>query len=439
MPHNIDIIDGSESAPYRPRLSRETRQLLLTAFVAVLTLWILARVRFPDRPPAANPVPPILEQLTGPTTFADLAARVAELREQLADSLVSFVFTRAETQAAAAGAVKRTVALRIRDDIAVTVVAPGNHRTASVASGVVAEDRGSGLVLVSTPVNTRPRVPIFWSPRDLQQPRYVLAASTSLADISLQPAFIGSLAPVETSQWTEPVWALPLDAAIAPGALLFTEQGELVGVVAQCDTGLAVVPARVLLASAERLLEAPPKAPADIGIDVDALTPGLATVVGARSGVVVSWVDPTGIAASMLRIGDVIEAIDDVAIASVEQWRVRAARAVVGDAFTLRVTRRGAQRTVKLVVPSALGVNGAALGLGMRPIARVGTEVTRVAPGSAAEAAGIAAGDVITLIGSITAPTPAQIGSAFDAMNRGDLSIVAVTRDGAHRVMALQR
>src|SRR6478752_2692828 len=172
MPHNIDIIDGSESAPYRPRLSRETRQLLLTAFVAVLTLWILARVRFPDRPPAANPVPPILEQLTGPTTFADLAARVAELREQLADSLVSFVFTRAETQAAAAGAVKRTVALRIRDDIAVTVVAPGN---------------------------TRPRVPIFWSPRDLQQPRYVLAASTSLADISLQPAFIGSLAPVETS------------------------------------------------------------------------------------------------------------------------------------------------------------------------------------------------------------------------------------------------
>src|SRR5436190_19358339 len=235
MPQHIDIIDGTDSTSYRPRLSRETRQLLLTALLAVLTLWILARVRFPDRPPAANPVPPILEQLTGTTTFADLAARVAELRAQLADSLVPFAFAPADARPGAA--VQRAVALRIRDDVAVTVVAPVNRRAGAAPSGVVAEDRGSGLVLVSTPVNTRPRVPIFWSPRDLQQPRYVLAASTSLSDITLQPAFIGSLAPVETSQWTEPVWALPLDVAVAPGALLFTEQGELVGVVAQCDTG----------------------------------------------------------------------------------------------------------------------------------------------------------------------------------------------------------
>jgi hypothetical protein len=439
MPQNIDIIDGAESASYRPRLSRETRQLLLTAVLAVLTLWILARVRFPDRPPAVNPVPPILEQLTGPTTFADLAARVAELRAQLADSLVSFAFTPTEARPDARAGFQRAVALRIRDDIAVIVVAPGNRRAGAASSGVVAEDRGSGLVLVSTPVNTRPRVPIFWSPRDLQQPRYVLAASTSLSDISLQPAFIGSLAAVETSQWTEPVWALPLDVAIAPGALLFTEQGELVGVVAQTDTGLVVVPARLLLASAERLLEAPPKAPADVGIDVDALTPALATVGGAQSGVVVSWVDPNGIAASMLRIGDVIDAIDDVAITSVEQWRVRAARAAVGDAFILRVIRRGAQRTVKLVLPSASGVNGGALGLGMRPVARVGTEVTRVARGSAAEAAGIAAGDLITLIGTVSAPTPTQVASAFNGANSGDLLIVAVTRDGVHRVMTLQR
>jgi len=437
MPQNIDIIDGPATASYRPRLSRETRQLLLTALLAVLTLWILARVRFPDRPPAANPVPPILEQLTGTTTFADLAARVAELRAQLADSLVPFAFTPVEARPGAAA--QRAVALRIRDDVAVTVGVPANRRAGGAPSGVVAEDRASGLVLVSTPVNTRPRVPIFWSPRDLQQPRYVLAASTSLSDITLQPAFIGSLAPVETSQWTEPVWALPLDVAIAPGALLFTEQGELVGVVAQCDTGLAVVPARVLLASAERLLESPPKAPADIGVDVDELTPALATVLGAQSGVVISWVDPNGIAASALRVGDVIEAIDDVTIASVAQWRVRAARAAVGDAFTLRVTRRGAQRTVKLVLPSASGVNGAALGLGMRPVVRVGTEVTRVARGSAAETAGIAAGDLITLIGTVSAPTPSQIASAFDGVNRGDLLMVAVTRDGVHRVMALQR
>jgi S1-C subfamily serine protease len=65
--------------------------------------------------------------------------------------------------------------------------------------------------------------------------------------------------------------------------------------------------------------------------------------------------------------------------------------------------------------------------------------VTRVVRGSAAEAAGIVAGDVITAIGNITAPTPVQIASAFDAMDRGDSLIVAVRREGAHRVMALQR
>ena len=94
IPHNTDVIEGAESAPYRPRLSRETRRLLLTAVVAMLTLWVLARVRFPERPAAPNPVPPIFDQLTGPPSFAELAARVGELRSQLADSLVPLVFVR---------------------------------------------------------------------------------------------------------------------------------------------------------------------------------------------------------------------------------------------------------------------------------------------------------------------------------------------------------
>jgi S1-C subfamily serine protease len=288
-------------------------------------------------------------------------------------------------------------------------------------------------------MKTRPQLPIFWSPRDLQQPRYVLASSASPEDISLQPAFIGSLAPIETPQWEGSVWALPADAAVAPGALLFTEQGELVGVVVQSDAGPAIVPARVLLASAERLLEAPPKAPAELGVDVETLTPRLATAAGAQAGVVVAWVDPAGIAASLLRIGDVIEAIDDVAIANAEQWRVRAARVGIGDTLNLRVTRRGAQQVVQLVIRSPSAENTVFLGLAMRRVARVGTEVTRVVRGSAADGAGIVAGDVITAIGSITAPTPAQIASAFDAMDRGDLLIVAVRREGAHHVMALQR
>src|SRR4029450_3739891 len=76
VPQNTEVIESAESASYRPRLPRETRRLLLTALVAVLTLWVLPRVRFPERPAAPNPVPPILDQLTGPPTFAELAARV---------------------------------------------------------------------------------------------------------------------------------------------------------------------------------------------------------------------------------------------------------------------------------------------------------------------------------------------------------------------------
>src|SRR5262245_8500898 len=345
--HNTDVIERAESGSYRPRLSRETRRLLLTALVSMLTLWVLARVRFPERPAVPNPVPPILDQLTGRPTFAELAARVGELRGQLADSLVSLAFVREDAYAGAGGSVQRAVALRIRDDLAVTVVAPVTRR-AGAPRGVVAEDRGSGLMLVETAVKTRPQLPIFWSPRDLQQPRYLLASSASPEDFSLQPTFIGSLAPIETPQWAGPVWALPTDAAVSPGALLFTEQGELVGVVVQSDAGSVIVPARVLLASAERLLEAPPKAPAALGVDVETLTPRLAAATGAKAGVVVAWVDPAGIAAPLLRIGDVIEAIDDVAITDAEQWRVRVTRAGAGDTLNFRVIRRGAPRVVPL-------------------------------------------------------------------------------------------
>jgi hypothetical protein len=431
VPQNTEVIESAESASYRPRLPRETRRLLLTAFVAVLTLWVLARVRFPERPAAPNPVPPILDQLTGPPTFAELAARVGELRGRLSDSLVTLVSVRNDTRASEGGSVQRSVGLRIRDDLAVTVLAPTTRRAGAAPPGIVAEDRASGLMLVETAMKTRPQLPIFWSPRDLQQPRYLLASSAAPEDISLQPTFIGSLAPIETPQWAGSVWALPMDAAVSPGALLFTEQGELVGVVVQSDAGPAIVPARVLLAAAERLLDSPPKAAAELGVDVETLTARLAAATGAQAGVVVAWVDPAGIAAPLLRVGDVIETVNDVAITNAEQWRVRATR--VG------VVRGGALRVVQLLVRAPSAENAAFLGLGMRRVVRVGTEVTRVVHGSASEAAGIVTGDLITAIGNISAPTPAQIASAFEGTDSGKLVIVAVQRNGAHRVMALQR
>jgi hypothetical protein len=226
-------------------------------------------------------------------------------------------------------------ALRIRDDLAVTVIPPAVRDTGSAPSGVVAEDRASGLTLVATEAATRPTLPIFWIPRELDRPRYVFASATSPGDITLRPAYIGSLTPMQIPQWADAVWGLPADAGLAAGSVLFTEQHELVGVVAPHEGGLAVVPSRTLLAAAERLLEAPQKVAVDLGVAVDTLTPRLATAAGADTGVIVTWVNPAGGAAVVLRAGDVIQSVDGVNITTVEQWRVHAARVGVGDRLDL--------------------------------------------------------------------------------------------------------
>ncbi len=438
IPDKTTSTAAAEGASHRPRVSRETRRLLMTSLLAVLTLLALARLRFPDRPPAANPVPPILDQLTGPPTFADLASRVAELRGRLADSVVSLDMVHEDGDARTPPGVERVPALRIRDDLAAAIIAHGSHDDAAPPGGV-AEDRGSGLTLVQIAATARPTLPLFWSPRELDRPRYLLASSASPGEISLQPVFIGSLTPIVIPQWTAAVWALPGDTRLTSGSLLFMEDAEFVGAVAPRQAGLVVVPARTLLAAVERLAETPQKPPADPGLEVDALTPRLAMASGADTGVVVTWVDPAGIAATLLSAGDVIQAVSDMEITSLEAWRVRVARAGVGDTLVLRVTRRRAARMVSLTMPAPADEGTSVLGLTMRSAPRIGVEIVHVERGSAADAAGIVAGDLITAVGDTSAPTPAQVRTGFASMDGGELVILALRRGATHRVVALQR
>jgi S1-C subfamily serine protease len=79
------------------------------------------------------------------------------------------------------------------------------------------------------------------------------------------------------------------------------------------------------------------------------------------------------------------------------------------------------------------------LGLILRERARVGAVVAGVVPGSAAERAGLAAGDVITLVADIAAPSPAQVIRAFDSASEGQPVMIAVTRGTAHFVTTLAR
>ena len=141
---------------------------------------------------------------------------------------------------------------------------------------------------------------------------------------------------------------MPGRTDLVPGSFLFTSSAELAGLVIAYGGGLAIVPGGTVLAEADRLLATPPGPAGTIGIEVQDLTPPVASVTGASAGVVVTWVDADGAGREQLMAGDVIEAVDGRALATRQHWDVRVARLSVGETLTLRVRRRGELREVRV-------------------------------------------------------------------------------------------
>src|SRR5688572_6664187 len=101
-----------------PVISRETRLLLITILVSITSLWILARIRFQERPITSAPVPPVLAQLRPAAGYADLARVIADIRT----SVAAVVFASPDG----------SPALRIRETAAVTLSqTSGETRVAS--------------------------------------------------------------------------------------------------------------------------------------------------------------------------------------------------------------------------------------------------------------------------------------------------------------------
>ena len=71
----------------QPVISRETRRLLITVVAAVATLWVLARIRFQERPVTSTPVPNVLAQLRPSSSYADLARLIADIRPTIVASV----------------------------------------------------------------------------------------------------------------------------------------------------------------------------------------------------------------------------------------------------------------------------------------------------------------------------------------------------------------
>ena len=425
------------SSPYRPRVSRETRLLLIAGLIAVAALWLLARIRFPERPVTPNPVPSVLSQLASGPKYDDLAGEIAQLQARLQPSLLALdVPSPADSRQIS----RRTTALRLRGDLAVTLVVSGSSQDDRRNAPIVARDAASGLAVVRLPMTVSASPVVPWTPRQPQQPRYFVASDVSPEGVSLRPVFVGSLHPLESPLWAETLWAVPEHADLAAGSFLFTDNAELAGLVLTYRGGAAIVPGGTVLAEAERLLAAPPGPTGAIGVEVQDLTPAIASVTAASEGVVVAWVDPEGASSGHLLVGDVIEGVNGQVLETRQQWDVRVARLSVGQTLSLRVRRRGEVREVALVanVPAAPPASRS-LGLTLRARTAIGAEVVRIDRGSAADRAGLTVGDLITLVAEVQAPTPAQVMRAYASIDQGERVMVGVTRGDTHFVTTFER
>jgi len=425
--------------PLRPSVSRETRLLLTIVAVSLVLLWVLARIRFPGRAATPNPVPPVLAQLAPPSAFEDIASTVAQLAPRLG-ALISTIVVSTESgpgpQSAAAQA------LRIRDGLAVALIDERDKpRTTEGASiEIAARDPATGLALLRMPADDNAPADI-WSSRGPQSPRFFIVSDLSVGGVSLRPVFIGALNSIASPRWSGSLWAVPYGAELRAGTFLFTVAGEVAGIAVPHENSLAIVPGEVLINAVDRLLRQPGPNPAALGVDVQALSPSLATALQAKSGVVVTWVDPAGPAAGIVSPMDVVDRVNGNAVTSPDQWEAQVLGLSDGNAAVLDVHRRqGEMQQVRVIARGkSASADDPALGLTMRTIPRIGAEVVHVLARSAAARAGIQAGDIITRAGDVDTPSAANVSRAFGTGSQGGSLVVALTRDQDHRVLAINK
>jgi hypothetical protein len=418
------------AGPAPPRVSRETRLLLVTALIALFALWALARIRFPDRPVSPNPLPPVLTQLAPRSPFEEIPALVAELTPRLAPWIVPVSLEGHPADG------RTRAALRIDDETAVLLL---DDAVGTAGETIIAHDPASGLAVVRVRTHTVPE-PATWTPRRLDLPRYLLTADLAAEAVSFQPVFVGALLAAPSEVWRDTIWLLPGRSEMLRGDLVFTIDGAFAGLVVSVADRPALVPGHAVLALAHRLTHDPPPPAADLGVHVQPLTEAIARATGAPAGVVITYVEPDSPAASHLAVTDVIQAVDDRPITSLEGWRARMAGLAPGGSVTLGVRRAGA---VERVVVTARGPEEALSppphGLTMRTLTGTGVEVLRVEPRSAGARAGLEPGDVIRVFNGIRSPTAMQVGRAFAAAPDDRPVLVAITRGADHHVLTMQR
>ncbi len=432
----------------RPRVARETRLLFTVALLAVVALWALARLRFPDSAPAGQIVPPMLAPFVVRQGFSALESQLVEVSTRTAPSLEA-VAIRGPERAAPAVRTRHVAALRLHDDVAIALPGPDEGEALDVTAAVIVRDALTGLaVLRLTP---GPAAPIAqaWPRRDPMLSRYVMQTMVAAAGTSLAPVIVGALTPVEAPLWSGALWVPNSVSQLVPGAFLFTPEGEWIGLVVRHDDGLAIAPAELVSRLADGRLARAGQGAVSLGIEVQAVTPALGDVLGHATGAAVTWVAPDGPAQAALRVGDVLQAADGRPLPSIAHWRRHLADLDTNP--TVLTVWRAGQATEVAVSPVAMPavttspaaprpappVARRALGMSARRVAGVGAAITGIQPRSVAETADLRIGDIITHFGTLSAPTPAQVLNLAATAPIGHALLVAVTRDGAHLLMVV--
>lgn len=421
----------------RPRVARETRLLLGVAVLAVVALWALARLRFPERSPSQQVVAPILAPLIARQGFAGLESQLSDATARIGPSLAVVRAGAGDRQRGHA----HHAALRLQREVGVWFAGRDDAIVPDAGIRPITRDV-TGLTIVTMPQGPAAPVAASWFRGDPVAPRYVLQTSASEAGVALAPVLVGGLVPEDAALWTGSLWRASTGTGLTPGSFLFTPDGEWIGLAVMREGRPAIVPADVVARLADARL-AQSGGAMTLGVHVQAMTPALAELLAFPNGVAVTHVDADGPAADILQVGDVVHAADGRPLPTLEHWH-RLAADLGPRPVELAVWRAGASRTLALtpgplVAPAAPAPPAATSrppGLGLRRVPGQGSVVTALPPESPLAAAGVRVGDLITRLGDTDAPTPAAVRAALAAPNATGV-LAAVTRDGTHALVVI--
>lgn len=419
---------------------RETRLLVMTIGVSAVMLLLLATFRFPGETalqPSELAAAP-LERMMARATYDELATIMAEVERRITPTVVVVPLQRER------GETDYLPAIRIAPDRAIALLGPGERIAPMATAGeppvIVGRDPARNLVVLQ--VAARPGdvvTPRTSTPRP--GPRYVTVVDATAQGIAVRPVYIGRTDVFNDPRTGDSMLSIgAVQQTLPRGTAVFTLDGAFIGLALE-STGLVTLhSAQTLMAAAETAPPAP-RAVGNLGLEVQTLSPALARATGASMGVLVSHVDPDGPAAGRVRPTDVLQAIDDLPVASVATYYQIVAGREPGATVTLTLARAGKPLTeaVEVRAPWRGGPTDRTGGLILQTMPGSGTEVLGTEPGSPAARAGLQAGDMVTAIGDRQAPQSSDLLRAYAGARSGDILLLTVRRGTQHQVVALEK